>query len=370
MPDPDCLVLLGAGASAPLGYKPMAEFVRWVDDEVRDAGADVARLWSALRTTLAPEQAGDLEELFGLISLLANPLMAAASPALERLDAGSTELYEVCQASARLEKWLRKAVFEEYSRRQDWKAIDELYGALLELLVERVNRINDSTITQWQIPLYTTNYDPSIRDACARRTDFKFGTPVDGFGTEDQTWKRELIQCSLTAPVNEDQATPRMLVVHLHGCVAWVRYPNGELRREASPAFVETTRELDHVNEVIYPHEKSFRQPEPYATHHLLLRRHLLQVKAALVIGFQFRKTDSLILDAFRQALERDLRLILVNPRLGSEQVFADQQLDLLLAPMHEQRKTQVRDRLHLVPTAFGRDGAAAAAVRNLLPPP
>jgi hypothetical protein len=298
----DCLVLLGAGASASLGYRPMAEFVRWVDDEVERAGPDVARLWTAFRTTLPAEQAGDLEELFGLISLLANPSTEAASAALKELDALGSEFEKVCRASVSLEKWLRRTVFEEYSRRQDYEAIDELYGPLLELVVERVRKINEPTIIQWQIPLYTTNYDPSLRDACARRTDFRLGTPVDGFGAEGQTWDRDWIHCGLTSPLSDGQATARILVVHLHGCVSWVRYPNGELRREASPAFLDNERELEHVNEVIYPHEKSFRQPEPYATHHLLLRRHLQQAAAALVIGFQFRKTDSLILDAFRQA--------------------------------------------------------------------
>src|SRR5205814_2076519 len=138
----DCLVLFGAGASAPLAYKPMAAFVDWADGELELTDQEAWRLWKALRTELPADEAGDLEELFGVISLLANPHLRAVSPVMASLQAAGAGFDGVCLAADALERWLREAVFHEYARRQDWKAIDALYGPLLELLVERVRQVN------------------------------------------------------------------------------------------------------------------------------------------------------------------------------------------------------------------------------------
>jgi hypothetical protein len=304
--------------------------------------------------------------LFGAADQLSQIADSPLILVLEAVAATMTGFRELCCAATGLSWHLRKSVYERYVREVDYKKRQALFDPLLDLLASRVERVNSSGIIQWFLPLYTTNYETNLFDSCASKT-YPWPTPIDGFGT-DFRWSRRLVECNLLTRGHRSLEKPLPLVVHLHGCVRWVRYGYSELRREGKPAFEDL--DSGRTNEVIFPHEKAFRLLEPYATHHSLLATHLKEVRSAVVIGFEFRRSDPLIVQAFREAMTQPgFSLIIANPRV-TEPAFADQQLAELCSGggVHQRVYEERSGRIHLIGTPFGLDGACVKDIERTLP--
>lgn len=339
--DTKLLVLIGAGASKPLGMPLMRDFQNLVRGRIYEAQRELIELLNDLLTVHhkgTEEVTPDLEALLALIErysvfydiLFTDDKFGYASVAddewkkwakmeVEGLlvpDVGfGTRPHQpdyLAQAYFRkrnlqsLNTLLRNLMFEVYGKNLDSGKLNELYSPLFTVLGRH--------FPQDLIPVFTTNYDVAI-ETYAAQAKIELETGFESAHTGN-FWK----------PARFEQFQPvaggqNMALFKLHGSLAWHRKDN-TIISTGLPVRDPT----GYKSVVIYPTQtKEFPDEEPFRTMYSFLKGCLRVAELAIVIGYSFRDRGIRRIMNDASDINRSLVFILLCGPKGDK--FAQQNL-------------------------------------------
>ncbi len=331
------VLLLGAGASAPLGKKTTDQFLEWL--KAPQAGIDYGQLVSICNQFQSNKQIGGKLDAEVILDHLEELIRAG-------------ELFEKCgdaEILRRLEKESpERTVVHPYGSITRLEENRQLRDRIRDLVVEHYSEIDTERVVELYSPLFvrltdfcpvivfTTNYDLAIE----KLHESGVVELVDGFSTEKYLkprWSTEAYDF-----YHPSATTPEVVFFKLHGSVDWVRTPSEGIQRIDIPK-----RDLSGAEKVIaYPSElKKEIHEEPYRTSYDYLIACLLYAKVCGVIGFSFR--DQEIVEEFRQAMDmnEELTLIIVDPKAEAVQTCLENKIgfsSLVLSPNSGERPKHI----------------------------
>lgn len=257
-----CVVFLGAGASAPLGFAVMDTFMNELERRVGEANPEAHAMLGSIYQTYQTEDGSpgrDLEIVFSNLQRYKDFFALAQkdpnfSGPLNQLVSQATTggalvlLGEFVEA---LDDTIRDLIFTHYGAEVSSDALplySPLFSSLCELFEQRV------------VPVFTTNYDAAIETyAELSQSPLEFGFRTD---LVRSPWEPSRFH-DYAPPSNE----PGLVLFKLHGSVTWYKDKRGVRYVQAS------SRELPYENMVIYPGEaKTGMLEEPYHTCYSYLR--------------------------------------------------------------------------------------------------
>jgi hypothetical protein len=331
------VLLLGAGASVPLGRKTTDQFLEWL--KAPQPGIDYGQLVSICNQIQSNKQIGGkldvevildhLEELIHAGELFENYGDAEILRRLEKESQDRTMPHSYgsitrLEENRQLRDRIRDLVVEHYSE-IDAERVVELYTPLLARLTDFCPVI-----------VFTTNYDLAIE----RLHESGVLELIDGFSTEKYLkprWSREAYDF-----YHPSATAPKVVFFKLHGSVDWVRTPLEGIQRIDIPK-----RDLSGAQKVIaYPSQlKKEIHEEPYRTSYDYLIACLSHARVCGVIGFSFR--DQEIVEEFRQAMDmnEELTLIIVDPKAEAVQTYLEDKIgfsSFVLSPNSGKRPKHV----------------------------
>lgn len=308
------VLLIGAGASVPLGKKATVEFLEWL--KLPQQEVDYGLLSSICAQIEPTEELGikhdvevvldHLESLIAAGELLEKSGDASLVKRLEKTSRGQTgpPLHPYgsplnLDENIRLREQIRDLIVKHYfeiDSEKAFKLYDPFFGSL-------------GYARELAVPVFTTNYDLAIEKVHEHpETRFRL---VDGFIRETgiPEWRRSAYEdfraFSITGRIGG------VVLFKLHGSVDWVRTPSGAIQRvtsqERDPGQMRTV--------LIYPSRlKGELHDEPFRTNYAYLLARLLNAQVCVVIGFSFR--DQGIVEELHQAigLNKKLKLVIIDP--------------------------------------------------------
>ncbi len=341
------IVLLGAGASAPLGFAVMDTFM---DELEAQAGADGTTLLQTIYPTYPMEDGSDgrdLEVVFDTVQRYKNffllgkedPTFSAVLQALTSEAAGAAgQLTSLQSLVSGLDEKIRDLIFLHYGADVSADVVS-LYRPLFTNLSELFG--------QRMVPIFTTNYDAAIETyADQSGTPLEFGFRVGGARSG---WNAARFD-KYVAPRPKD--APALVLFKLHGSVTWYRDGQGIRYVQAS------SRKLPYDNMVIYPGEaKTGMLEQPYHTCYSYLRHCFYHAEYVFVVGYSFR--DLLLHRVFNDGA-------LINPRLKFVVINGP-----LSGPAQKRLQDKLGRNVTFIPHLFeAGDGAAyLQEIRRLLSP-
>lgn len=292
-----CVVFLGAGASAPLGFAVMDTFMNELERRVGEANPEAHAMLGSIYQTYQTEDGSpgrDLEIVFSNLQRYKDFFALAQkdpnfSGPLNQLVSQATTggalvlLGEFVEA---LDDTIRDLIFTHYGADISPDVVP-LYSSFLTSLCELFD--------QAVVPIFTTNYDVAI-ETYAALTDspLEFGFRIGGVRSP---WDSSRFH-NYVPP----SGAPALVLFKLHGSVTWYNDDAGVKYVQAS------SRRLPFKNMVIYPGEaKTDMLEEPYHTCYSYLRHCLYAAQYVFVVGYSFR--DLLLQRVFNEGL-------LLNPDL------------------------------------------------------
>jgi hypothetical protein len=205
----------------------------------------------------------------------------------------------------------------------DEKGIYKVYGNLFGDLLRIVRNFSFlEKNSQIVLPIFTTNYDPSIDfvlQPSASKTCIEehekwrnSGIPrfmfTDGFMPHEYgsyfVWRQEAFSRECENGV--------VIPYHkLHGSVIWEKLGD-EIMKTTDP--VSELAEMPRKFTLIYPSDKTTPDEDPYDFSHRELEKYLSVAKIFIVIGFAFR--DPGLVNIFKRALRlnTELKIIVIGP--------------------------------------------------------
>jgi hypothetical protein len=283
------ILLLGAGASAPLGMPTMDRYKDLIDaryhgiaDKIFDANKD---------------KENDLEFLLGRLTLYETIASERASDTnLQRwLNLNS---HQPCQDASQFKKHIFERIVRGYGQVSPQAKDKAVY--IYSTLINGLRRLTGSHPPV--LPIFTTNYD--LVPECVRdgTSGTHYCTGIGGSG-EMKRWSRELYL----------RARYGVAVFRLHGCSHWMVEKDSRdiifqaLPDTAAPEYREPC--------VLYPlpGKETRLDEEPFRTAYQHLETCLRSAKVIVIIGYSGR--DPFIQVALREALEspRQKQLIYVT---------------------------------------------------------
>ena len=311
----DCVLFLGAGASAPLGLHPTAQFLQLLIERLPNLineakgnapgpGAFTA-LFAQAGATYGVAQP-DVEIVLDYIDHLVQTFGR-----LKELPQEFSQLADTAGVPTLHQQWetmmlmlrtnIERVVVEHYST-VSGKAALQLYNSLLEAWASQ----------QMIMPVFTTNYDWTF-EHLIQEADGRFQL-LDGFRTDSfgLRWARSVFdELALTEQRNV------IVMFKLHGSTLWHRDANdSNLIRKSATA---SSQRGDAAPILIYPTQVKAEavQTEPFRTAYEYFHECLRRCKLCIVIGFSFR--DPSVNEVIAQALvaNDDLKLAIVDPAIN-----------------------------------------------------
>ena len=289
---PDCkhILFLGAGASAPLDFPVMSDFMERLEHRANSLQSKLLQLLYTNRRLRAPRR--DLETVYEALGEYHDYFQLTQRDKLLQhgLPEGLVKRRSTVESLLGL---VRQLIFEQYGAAVSEDVV-ALFSPLLGIL-EGAQPI---------IPVFTTNYDGSFE-----RLDNEQRYEIElGFErlTDRTPW----------APYRFREVRPsnrpnriRLILFKLHGSVTWYRV-GGEIRYIQSPT-------AGHEHMVIYPGEtKVGMLDEPFHTGYLYLREWLRVARFVTIIGYSFR--DRILERLFQEATQvnTELKFIIIRKTL------------------------------------------------------
>lgn len=204
---------------------------------------------------------------------------------------------------------LKGEIFKHYSPIIAGDAAEYLKWVLehSHFTFQLLNSTKDTEI----LPIFTTNYDPAIEEACKfgnfwqRNINFCNGI-IQDFNSQEFVWDRRGFE------FNPDPRKKQICLFKLHGSVDWYRI-NGKIVRVP---FSEHHGDDDIIrNVIIYPAMKKVAIAEPFLTAYNYLHHCLLNTNVAVFIGYSFRDYDVLSRIKFALTENPNLMLIIFDPQ-------------------------------------------------------
>lgn len=292
IPGGQVLILLGAGASKPLGIPTMNDFWQIIQaysysEEEKIAMNMLLQVAKDETTHLPP----DLEKVLGMLDryeeyfriLWGDPrfglpnfhleysLPYQAFPPWTRekpLDKALRHCGRTWTGISRLKDKVIQIMDAAYTQQLKSVEVLNLYEPILTLLNDRIDNKN--------IPIFTTNYDNVIEQYC------KYGNIklIDGF----QRTGPSLIWNPSEYYQRQDPTQKAITLFKLHGSLTWRKIGNEIIEFGLEP------KNISGDKAVIYPTEtKEYPYEEPFKTSYKMLSRFLEAVKVVIVIGYSFR---------------------------------------------------------------------------------
>ncbi len=305
----DAILFIGAGASTPLGYKTTDQFIT----EVRNMS--LGKSEKEVFDFFARYPNITIEDIIRALDLRIkeskDPLLKqeAFSPhrttqdsltpeATQKLD----ELFSSTYAS--LKNKIVSQLYIAYGDKPELDKAWEIYQDYIHVIREQ----NDN-----MVPIFTTNYDKVI-ESLENIPGSSIDRVVRGF---KELGKNEPRKGTHRNPIwspeeafDQEPGVDKLFLFKLHGSLNWRRDIYHELR-EAEEGLFEL-RGYWRENVLIPPGTYDFQYGEPYQSLRTYFEGYLGKARTCVVIGYRF--DDPTIRDIFIRSLERDLRLIILNP--------------------------------------------------------
>ena len=315
------ILFVGAGASIPFGYQTTDQFIT----EIRNMSLDPAE--TEIFNFYAEAPNATIEDIIRALDIRIkesdNPLLRQETllpfrtVAIENAEQKNNLQTQSQELAPNLEKRLSayktlkakiiSQLYISYSDRPELEKAWEVYKDYIDIVRQRNGDI---------VPIFTTNYDRVI-ECLADIHDSDVNQVVRGFKQQ----KRGIPRNPIWAPegvFDQEPKGDKVFLFKLHGSLNW-RIDKRDQLREAEEGLFEL-RDLWKENVLIPPGTVDFQYGEPYQSLRTYLEGYLEKAQTCVVIGYRF--DDPTIRDIFVRSLERDLRLIMLNPE--AETINAD----------------------------------------------
>lgn len=292
------ILFLGAGASAALGLDLMDSFMDRLERRIPQHKAVLQQMYNARGGKR------DLEILFERLDdydtvedYCQNDPNWTHTVTPNRVVALMTHVRAIRESTEGL-------VVRHYAEVDRAKVVGHysyLFSGLLEANVPR------------HLPVFTTNYDTAVETLVdASLQDYEL---VDGFtGGQVHRWspEQELHRYQHSAA---GAASRTVLLFKLHGSSSWYRQRGSDIVIKAGGMAARMNQDPNLENALVWPRQTKHVPQGPYAVNYRYLRECLGLASWCIVIGFSFR--DEEIRRYFKNAVaaNRELRLVLVDPR-------------------------------------------------------
>ncbi|MFC1916951.1 SIR2 family protein, partial [Chloroflexota bacterium] len=159
------------------------------------------------------------------------------------------------------------------------------------------------------LPIFTTNYDQVLESYAEHsRSSINF---VDGFSRGHSGAGTLRLDTNLFE--TSGSASNTMLFFKLHGSTTWFKH---KVEKEVIFLPFGSTPSSEYDNLLIYPSKAKtdILEDYPFNEHYKYLKRYLESesVRLCIVIGYSFG--DPAINEHFRTAIERGMRLLIIDP--------------------------------------------------------
>jgi SIR2-like protein len=303
------LLLLGAGASAPLGKLLMDSFVTKLTTEVReDNPRRMLGFLSEFRGT-------DLEAIMGELETLIGMEYASSVEGTRQVKSPSgtnSFAFSLDRATATRLRWLIKhAVIRQYRNIETGQAV-ELYDPLLDRIFTRIDPAKQCLV------IFTTNYDPAIEVFCQAK--FANYNLCDGFAHNPADrhyyWHRSVFD-----NFQLDPSKRNIVLFKIHGPVDWL-YVKSTNKIRRGQAMYDAVDSDAYSNVLIYPATRKIATNDPFYSGCEYYQRSCEAAKVCLAIGYSFRDYDALTRLRGASSMNDRLELALVSP--DADKILAD----------------------------------------------
>jgi len=317
----DVVLILGAGASRPLGLPTMKEFWNLIKADAENGSYDARDLLRKIEEVHNLEHVGgppDLEQLLFLLEryklyydiMFDDPVFGFDrrqiwnynfNPYSGKKFKRYVEKYlqnnlwystGIKGLTSHLESLIIQAYWPRFDVGKDKENIVNLFSPLASLILNEFG--------QPFLSVFTTNYDPVIENYCEfSGTQLEYG--FERVGARHR-WNRS--RFANYVPVRDKQ---NIVLFKLHGSLSW--------RREGDDIFdyALSLQRGPGVFAVIYPTQtKEYPYEEPFKTAYRYLEDCLKHAKVAIVIGYSFRDRGIGYVIREAQDLNRRLKLVIV----------------------------------------------------------
>jgi hypothetical protein len=318
------VLLLGAGASQPLGIPTMKEFwpkIKWRAEHMMWDARDALRRIEEVYAINSIEKSPDLEQLLALLDkygqyyniMFNDPILGLKSNEAFKYWG---PVYNEAKKEIRTKKYL-----EDYVRYARWYSggVRSLYDALYQSMVALywqelepssvislydplINLLSSETKLPF-ISIFTTNYDNAIEKYCEyTQTDLECGFVTLGARNK---WNR--YSFSQYDPPKDKFG---IVLFKLHGSLSWHK-ERGQI--------IDYARPIDYKpgsSAVIYPTEtKEYPYEEPFKTAYRYFEDCLRNVRIAVVIGYSFRDPGMMSIISDAEETNKDLTFVVICGR-------------------------------------------------------
>jgi len=316
----EIVLILGAGASRPLGLPTMKEFWNLIKEVAEKGTYDTRDVLRKIEEVHTLEHVGgppDLEQLLFLLERYKLYYDIMFDDPIFGFDQGQIWDYIFGPYSGKtfkryiekhlqydvwysagvkgLKDYLESLIIQAYWPRfelGDKDRIVSLFSPLVSLILNEFG--------QPFVPVFTTNYDPVIESYCEfSGTQLEYG--FEGVGARHR-WNRSRFANYLPAPDKQN-----IVLFKLHGSLSW--------RREGDDIFdyALSLQRGPGMFAVIYPTQtKEYPYEEPFKTAYRYLEDCLKHAKVAIVIGYSFRDRGIGYVIREAQDLNRRLKFVIV----------------------------------------------------------
>lgn len=298
MYETDLAVLVGAGASIPVGIPGMRGMAQGFEREA--LSNELKSTWELLTSAGA---SSDLEELLQaaneIIRLPNTPLLHFTEFCLSPRLRGNTleDFRRRVTTEVRSVQQFRRSLIRWVSRKCllfDREKADAIFAPLVKSLADRAT------------PIFTTNYDAVLEEVGVRQ----------GLGIVDNfcpnQYGRNFWDESLASFQREG-----LRLVHIHGSIQWHATSDGRVEKIRQPAEVNSEgKALEQL--LIVPTRFKDIYRRQFFPLYTSFTRTLAKAKLLLVLGHSLR--DEYILAAIRERLKQpEFQLIVVDPIFAAE---------------------------------------------------
>ena len=309
------IVLLGAGASRPLGIPTMADFwpIVQANCQYGDENLALGQLLKAAQdeiTQLPP----DLERLLIMLDRYETYYRILWE---DRHFGLSSSRFAFFRPYIGLFPWSRERPLEQSLRRCGQFSIgisgirDKVVAIMDAIYTKSLNKENVTalynplfsllydSIKENNITIFTTNYDTAIEQYC-RYSGLRL---IDGF----QKTGPNLVWNPVGYYQKPDPIEKTITLFKLHGSLTWRKIGNEIIE------FGMSARSMPGDMALIYPTEtKEYPYEEPFKTAYKSLDRFLKTAEVAIVIGYSFRDRGIAYIIDEAQSINPNLKFIVV----------------------------------------------------------
>ena len=304
------LLFFGAGASQPFNIPTMQEMVTEFEKILTTKNMTEKNLYSKIKEL---QQKGygyskvDIESVFSVIEGIASglkpnnmghlPYYYISSNNINK-DFSIQEVESAKKLKVELEEFIKNKCKSELNNTQKNKIYSQSYDALLTNIPGTKTGFTGEVHYPTDWIAYTTNYDRVFEDFCA-----DFFTLIDHFVPEGSS-KHHIFD------IGKSVQGQNLSFAKLHGSLDWLREKSGKIMKIESTAF---TRHQIEGEAMVFPIQQKDLYLHPWITLFQDFKYGLRTSGIWIVIGYAFN--DEFILEIFKEALTKDKKLILIDPR-------------------------------------------------------